>query len=57
MKRAQQLMADDEEESEASPGSMEVDDNDNAGEEAPRTGRSKVPPVPPLPSSVNGVGK
>ena len=50
-------MADDEEESEASPGSMEVDDNDNAGEEAPRTGRSKVPPVPPLPSSVNGVGK
>src|SRR5258708_9998126 len=55
MKRAQQLMADEEEEAEASPGSMELDGD--AGEEAPDTGRSKVPPVPPLPGNVNGVGK
>jgi len=52
MKRAQQLADDEEEETEASQGSMELDNED-----APRTGRSKVPPVPPLPGRVNGVGK
>jgi len=53
MKRAQQL--DEDEDAEGSPECMDVDEH--AGEHAPRTGTSKVPPVPPLPSNVNGVGK
>jgi protein phosphatase inhibitor 2 len=52
MKRAQQLIEDEDEDAE---GSMELDDE--AEEEAPRTSRGKVPPVPPLPSNINGVGK
>jgi protein phosphatase inhibitor 2 len=55
MKRAQELMANEDEDAEGSQGSMEVDDD--AEEEAVRTGRSKVPPVPPLPNNTNGVGK
>ena len=60
MKRAQELMANEEEEAEGShaegsQGSMELDD-DGEGETR-RTGRGKVPPVPPLPSNINGVGK
>jgi len=55
MKRAQELMAKEDEDAEGSQGSMEVDDD--AEEEAVRTGRSKVPPVPPLPNNINGVGK
>jgi len=55
MKRAQELMAQEEEDAGDSQGSMELDGD--ADEAAPRTGRSKVPPVPPLPSGTNGVGK
>ena len=60
MKRAQELMANEEEEAEGShaegsQGSMELDD-DGEGETR-RTGRGKVPPVPPLPNNINGVGK
>jgi len=53
MKRAQELMKNEEEDAEGSPGSMEVD----AVEQAQSTSGSKVPPVPPLPSNINGVGK
>jgi hypothetical protein len=55
MKRAQELIAAEDEDAEDSQGSMELDND--ADEDAPRTRRSKVPPVPPLPSNVNGVGK
>jgi len=55
MKLAQQLIADEDEDGEGSPESMDVDEH--TGEHAPRTGTRKVPPVPPLPSNVNGVGK
>jgi len=55
MKRAQQLMDDEEEEAGDSQGTMELDHD--ADKTAPRTGRSKVPRVPPLPSNTNGVGK
>lgn len=55
MKRAQELMANEEEEAEVSQGSMELDDDVEG--ETPRTRRGKVPPVPPLPSNINGVGK
>ena len=48
-------MAQEEEDAGDSQGSMELDGD--ADEAAPRTGRSKVPPVPPLPSGTNGVGK
>ena len=55
MKRAQELIAAEEEEAVESQGSMELDVD--AEEESPRTERCKVPPVPPLPSNTNGVGK
>ena len=55
MKRAQELIKNEDEDAEGSPGPMEVDDD--AEEEAHRTGRSKVPPVPLLPSNINGVAK
>ena len=48
-------MDDEDEDGEGSPGSMEIDED--AGENAPRAGRSKVPPVPLLPSNINGVAK
>lgn len=57
MKRAQALIKDDDDDVECvegSPGPMEVDDD---AEEAHRTGRSKVPSVPPLPNNINGVAK
>lgn len=56
MKRAQELIEAEEEDADGSPDTMEVDEG--ADEDTPRTGRSKVPPVPPLPSNtINGVGK
>ena len=58
MKRAQELIDAEEEDAEGSPDSMQVDADADAEEGAQSTGRSKVPPVPPLPSNIiNGVGK
>jgi hypothetical protein len=57
MRLAPQLPDDEDEDDDAegSQGSMELDGD--VQEERPRIGRSKVPPVPPLPGNINGVGK